>query len=240
MADSQLIKPYKKDATYSYTLGAFPTYELIKTRPHIVNKVIMSKTYTDQDNLVKLCRANGIPTEINDKLLNRISNKDNCYVAGVFEKYIDILDKNKAHIVLVNPSNMGNLGTILRTAAGFGIYNIAIILPGADIFNPKTVRASMGAIFRVNHHLYSSFEEYAKEYDNHEFFTFMLNGEKPLTIKDVPKPKLYSLIFGNEATGLDDSYLHVGTSIIIPQTPEVDSLNLTIAVGIGAYVFTNQ
>ena len=98
----------------------------------------------------------------------------------------------------------------------------------------------MGAIFRVNHHLYSSFEEYAKEYDNHEFFTFMLNGEKPLTIKDVPKPKLYSLIFGNEATGLDDSYLHVGTSIIIPQTPEVDSLNLTIAVGIGAYVFTNQ
>lgn len=240
MADSQLIKPYKKDAVYSYTLGAFPTYELIKTRPHIVRKVVMSKSYTDKDNLVHLCRANGISTEINDKLLNKISDKDNCYVAGVFDKYIDQLSKDKAHIVLVNPSNMGNLGTILRTAAGFGIYDIAIILPGADIFNPKTVRASMGALFRINHQLYSSFDEYAKGHYNHEFFTFMLNGERPLTIRDAPKSKLYSLIFGNEATGLDDSYLNVGTSIIIPQTPEIDSLNLTIAVGIGVYVFTNQ
>lgn len=240
MADSQIIKSYKKDAVYSYTLGAFPTYELIKTRPHIVRKVVMSKSYTDMDNLVQLCRANSIPTEINDKLLNKISDKNNCYVAGVFDKYTDQLSKDKAHIVLVNPSNMGNLGTILRTAAGFGIYDIAIILPGADIFNPKTVRASMGALFRINHQLYSSFDEYAREYNNHELFTFMLNGERPLTIRDTPKPKLYSLIFGNEATGLDDSYLNVGTSIIIPQTPEVDSLNLTIAVGIGVYVFTNQ
>lgn len=240
MADSQLIKPYKKDCQYTYTLGAFPTYELIKTRPHIVSKVVMSKSYTDRDNLVELCRANGIPTEVNDKLLNKISDKDNCYVAGIFDKYTDHLNKEKPHIVLVNPSNMGNLGTILRTAAGFGISDIAIILPGADIFNPKTVRASMGALFRVNHHLYSSFDEYAKQYVNHEFFTFMLNGERPLTIKDAPKAELYSLIFGNEATGLDNSFLDIGTSIIIPQTPEVDSLNLTIAVGIAAYVFTNQ
>ena len=67
----------------------------------------------------------------------------------------------------------------------------------------------------------------------------MLNGENQLTVSNCPKPELFSLVFGNEATGLDDSYLNEGTSIIIPQSPDVDSLNLTIAVGIGTYMFTH-
>ena len=66
----------------------------------------------------------------------------------------------------------------------------------------------------------------------------MLNGKRTLTVADCPKPKLFSLVFGNEATGLDDSYLEAGTSVIIPQSPDVDSLNLTIAVGVGTYLFT--
>ncbi len=234
------VKPYKKDMDYSYTLGAFPTFELIRARPEIVRKVLMDSSFTDQDKLRELCRRSDLPVEVSNKLIAKLSDKENCYVAGVFEKYECRLRADRPHIVLVNPSNMGNLGTILRTAVGFGICDIAIILPGADIFNPKTVRSSMGALFRLNFHQYESFAEYRKEFDRHEVFTFMLNGEKTLTLKDCPKTKLYSLVFGNEATGLDASYLEVGTSILIPQTPEVDSLNLTIAVGIGAYVFSNH
>ncbi len=234
------IKPYKKASEYSYTLGAFPTFELIKTRPEIVRKVLVDNSFTDQDKLQQLCERYGIRVEENNKLIAKISDKENCYVAGVFDKYECRLRADHPHIVLVNPSNMGNLGTILRTAVGFGICDIAVILPGADIFNPKTVRSSMGALFHLNFRHYESFSEYRKEFEQHEIFTFMLNGENTLTLKDCPKAKLYSLVFGNEATGLDDSYLNVGTSIFIPQTPEVDSLNLTIAVGIGAYVFSNQ
>jgi RNA methyltransferase, TrmH family len=236
----QQIKPYKKEMDYSYTLGAFPTFELIKAKPKEVRKVLIDTSFTDQEKLVNLCEEKKIPVEFNNKLITKLSEKDNCYVAGIFNKYDSELRPDRPHIVLVNPSNMGNLGTILRTAVGFGIYDIAIILPGADIYNPKTVRSSMGAMFRLNFHLYQSFEEYQKQFTNHEFFTFMLNGENTLTLQDCPKAELYSLIFGNEATGLDDSFLKVGRSIFIPQSPDVDSLNLTIAVGIGAYVFTNQ
>ena len=236
----QQIKPYKKDADYSYTLGAFPTFELIKARPNQVRKVLVDTSFTDQENLKKLCEENKIPVEYNNKLIAKLSDKENCYVAGIFDKYDGELKSDKPHIVLVNPSNMGNLGTILRTAVGFGIYDIAIILPGADIYNPKTVRSSMGALFKLNFCQYQSFTEYQQQFSHHEVFTFMLNGENTLTLKDCPKAELYSLVFGNEATGLDDSFLEVGTSIIIPQSPDVDSLNLTIAVGIGAYVFTNQ
>lgn len=234
------IKPYKKDAPYSYTLGAFPTYELILSRPEKVYKVLVHSSYTDMDGLRRLCSQNNIQLEVNDKLIGRLSEKDNCYVAGIFKKYTTDLAKDRPHIVLVNPGNMGNLGTILRTVVGFGIYDTAIILPGADIFNPKTVRASMGALFKLNFQLYQSFDEYRKLYGQHDIFTFMLNGEHTLDIKDRPQSRLFSLVFGNEATGLEDSFLKAGTSIMIPQSPDVDSLNLTIAVGIGAYVFMNM
>ena len=132
------------------------------------------------------------------------------------------------------------MGTILRTAAAFGIKDMAVILPGADMFHPKTVRASMGALFRLNCACFQSFEEYRKKYDKHEVFCFMLNASKPLTVTDCPKTKLFSLVFGNEATGLDDSYLEKGTSIIIPQSDEVDSLNVTIAAGIAMFCFTRK
>ena len=236
--DNLQIKPYKKDATYSYTLGAFPTYELIISKPEKVHKVLMHSAYTDSDSLKSLCANNNISLEINDKLIGKLSDKENCYVAGIFEKYGCELSRDKPHIVLVNPSNMGNLGTILRTIVGFGIYDIAIILPGADIFNPKTVRASMGALFKLNFQLYDSFEDYRRQNQEHDVYTFMLNEGYAQSIKDCPKSKLFSLVFGNEATGLDDSFLKAGTCVMIPQTADVDSLNLTIAVGIGVFEFT--
>lgn len=234
------IKQYKKSFDYSYTLGAFPTIEMIKSRPEIVRGVYIHSTFTDREHLETLCKLNHIPVLQGDKTIAKVSDKENVFVVGVFEKFSCRLDATKSQIVLVNPSNMGNLGTILRTAVGFGIQDIAFIQPGADVFNPKVVRSSMGALFRLRHQYFESFEEYRKENQNHEVFTFMLNGKKPLTIEDCPKPKLFSLVFGNEATGLDDSYLAVGTSIIIPQSPEVDSLNLTIAVGVGTYLFTQS
>lgn len=236
--NEQQIRQYKKDGDYSYTLGAFPTYELIQSKPEYVRKVLVDSSFTDKDRLHKICDEKKIKLEYNDKLIRKISDKENCYVAGVFDKYNCELTACKPHIVLVNPSNMGNLGTILRTAVGFGIYDIAIILPGADLFNPKTVRSSMGALFKLNIHQYHSFEEYKGQFPKHEIFTFMLNGENTLSLENCPKTSLYSLVFGNEATGLDASFLEAGTSIFIPQSPDVDSLNLTIAVGIGSYVFT--
>ncbi|MDF2842201.1 MAG: hypothetical protein K0R00_627 [Herbinix sp.] len=238
--NNQLIKPYKKDSDYSYTLGAFPTFELLKTKPEQVLKVLVDPSFTDMDHFRELCKEKKVVIEINPKLISKLSDKDNCYVVGIFNKYESKLDEDKPHIVLVNPSNMGNLGTILRTSVGFGISNIGIILPGADVFHPKTVRSSMGALFRLNLRHFNSFEEYQAQYGSHDIFTFMLDGEKTLTLEECPKSKLFSLVFGNEATGLDPSFSKIGTSIFIPQSPEVDSLNLTIAVGIGAYVFTNH
>lgn len=233
------IKPYKKDAFYSYTLGAFPTFELIQCRPETVIKVLIHSTFTEKESVEALCKKNGIPVEYNDKQISRLSDKENCFVVGIFEKYTNVLNPAKSHLVLVNPSNMGNLGTIIRTAVGFGIYDLAIITPCADLFNPKTVRSSMGSLFRLNVQMFPSYEEYEKQHSDHEAFCFLLNKDRTKTLAECKRPELFSLVFGNEATGLPKEFLEVGTSVMIPQSPDVDSLNLTIAVGIGLYSFTH-
>lgn len=250
------IKPYKKDFEYSYTLGAFPTFELIDAMPSEVEEVLVHSSFTDREKLEEKCRSAAafrkgrpIPVSENNKLIAKLSDKENVFVIGVFRKYEKKLDEKRPHVALVNPSNMGNLGTIIRTACGFGIYDIAIIEPAADIFNPKTVRASMGSLFRIRNQHFTDFQQYMQEYgynndgktqNERSVFTFMLNGEKPLTVADCPKPEKYTLVFGNEATGLPNEFLDYGTSIIIPQTPFVDSLNLTIAAGIGMYMFSQN
>lgn len=234
------LKAYKKSYEYSYTFGMFPTVELIKSRPDAVLKVLVSSNFkadTSSLDIFELCESKKINIEINDKQFNRIGAKENCYVIGVFTKYECAINSNKPHVVLVNPSNMGNMGTIIRTLTGFGISDLSIISPGVDIFDPKVIRASMGAVFRINFKYFDNFDDYRADFMNHKIYTFMLDGEKSLKdIKHNPE-EFFTLVFGNEATGLDSSFLKVGTSVVIKHTNNIDSLNLTIAAGIALYEF---
>jgi len=225
------IKKYNHDSDYSYVIGTSPTVELLKAKPNIVRGVLIHSKFHDK----QLIENFKVPVVYDDKTFERLGVNDNSYVIGVFDKFVTELDYNKPHIMLVNPSDMGNLGNICRTVLGFGYTNLAVIKPAADIFNPKTVRASMGAIFKLNFEIFDAFEHYTERFRNHNLFPFMLGGN--LTINECPSVKLHTLIFGNESSGLDDSYSNIGTSVRIPQSEHVDSHNLCVAVGIGAYTF---
>lgn len=244
MPKSTPLKKYNKKSEYSYTLGAFPTIELLKNKPeHVLRVMFHSDMNSDRQAEIihELCKKNRIQCEVQDRLVEKLRDKENCYVIGVFEKYTGILQADQNHLVLVNPSDMGNIGTIIRTSIGFSVHNLAIIEPAVDIFNPKVVRASMGALFRIRFQHFDSFEAYRKQYGReHALYPFMLTGAVPLQTY-VPDPaKHFSLIFGNEATGLPEEFAEVGQSILIENSDEVDSLNLSIAVGCGLYEFTKK
>ena len=134
---------------------------------------------------------------------------------------------------------MGNLGTIIRSSLGFGITNIAIIRPGVDIFDPKVIRASMGAIFSINIHYFQTYDDYCAIFKDHVKRTFMLQAKNTLQETKFDKDKLTSLVFGNEATGLDHSLLDEN-SIIIKHSDKIDSLNLPSSLAIALYEFTKQ
>ena len=235
------MKRYRREDEVSYALGITLTFELLKFSPEYATKVyIHSQMQRGEsfDKLSSLCKELKIPMEFSDKPFNILSQKENCFCIGEFKKFDRPVSKEANHVVLHNPSNAGNMGTIMRSAAGFGITDLVIITPAVDHFDPKTVRASMGALFHLNICVFSSFEEYKKQYGNREMYPFMLKAKKKLSELKVKKP--YSLIFGNEATGLPDSFLNEDTSVIISHSNRIDSLNLPIAASIALYEATKE
>ena len=237
------MKKYKKSDLESYTLGTTLTLELLNKKREYVSRVyIHSKQDKNEtyERIVNICKSNNIEIVYSDKVINTLSDKENCYVIGVFKKFKDDIDINKNHIVLVNPSNMGNLGTIIRSSIGFNIRDLVIISPGVDIYDPKVIRSSMGAIFNIRFTYFNSFDEYLELNKDikREYYPFMLKARTNL--KDVKINNLYSLIFGNEATGLPDSFLEIGNPLIIKHTSNIDSLNLDNAVSIALYEFTKD
>lgn len=235
------LKKYQRKMEHSYTLGAFPTIELLQHKPEKVIRVLIHPDMNSEAQfhvISDLCEKHGVPYEINRKDVEKIRDKENCLSIGVFEKYEEDLKDTPGHIVLVHPSDMGNMGTIIRTAIGFGIRDLAIIEPAVDMFHPKVVRSSMGALFQMRFHRYLEFKHYKKEFPDRSLYPFMLKGAVDLQEFQRDKRHNFSLIFGNEATGLPDEFAMEGQSIRIRHRDTIDSLNLSMAVGIALYDFT--
>ena len=230
------IKRYQKEFEYSYAFGAYPVIDLLRSHPEEILKILFKEGGIDSEGISTVeseSKKKGIHCEINDRLIDKISIKENTYVVAVFKKYVSAIKSGNNHLVLVNPTNTGNLGTILRTMLGFGFKDLAIIEPAVDIFDPLVIRASMGAIFNLNFEHFKSLEEYLEKFKENNYYPFMLNGSK--SVEEVEFLKPYSIIHGNESKGLDKKYLTVGESVYIPHNREIDSLNLSIATAISLW-----
>lgn len=232
-----MIKNYQKDLDYSYTEGFFPTFELIKNRPDKLKMVYVSPEAVDTPGYQKLMTmVDSKRTAISAKAFTITKSKENAHVLGVFSKFESKLDPTACHLVMVNPSDRGNLGNARRTLLAFGFHDLALITPCADYFSPKAVRASRGALFHLRIEMFSSFDDYLKAYPR-PFYPFVLDTSSPL--KEVEFHKPCSLVFGNEATGLPKE-IHNENNIRIEQSDEVDSLNLTTSIAIGLYELKRQ
>ncbi len=234
-------KRYRKDSPVSYALGITLTFEMLRFRAECARRVYIHSEFRGGDTLeelCRLCRENGIEMVRTDKIFHVLSQKENCYVIGEFQKYTAVPDREASHIVLVSPSNAGNMGTILRSSLGFGIGQMAVIRPAVDIFDPKVVRASMGAVFSAKFQYFDTFEDYLAICGERELYPFMLQAEK--SVHDLRPRGTFSLLFGNEATGLGSEFLKIGTPVLIPHSPQIDSLNLPVAASIAMYEATKR
>jgi len=232
-------KKYHKEDNVSYALGITVTFELLRFKKEYAEKVYVHSAMKEGDTLDKLkaaCKIAGVEIIYTDKIFNVLSQKENCFVIGKFRKFPGKLSKEAAHIVLVNPSNSGNMGTIMRSALGFGMNQVAVVRKAADAFDPKVVRASMGAVFSTEFEYFNSFEEYLKEYGSREIYPFMLDAE--LSLHNLKPEGVFSLVFGNEATGLPKEFADIGIPVVIPHLARIDSLNLPVAAGIAMYEAT--
>ena len=131
-------------------------------------------------------------------------------------------------IALDGIQDPGNLGTILRLADWFDVKEIICSKETVDVYNPKVVQASMGAIFRIKV-TYCDLEDYLKK-SKETIFGALLEGQN--IYKKSVEPKGI-LVLGNEGNGISEKIIPFITEpITIPRFGQAESLNVSVATGI--------
>jgi len=134
-------------------------------------------------------------------------------------------------LVLDGMNDPGNLGTILRVADWFGIKTVICSENTVDLYNPKTIQASMGSLFRVNVY-YKNLVDLLREVAHDvEIFGTFLNGENIYT---KPLPEKGIIIIGSESHGISAEVAKmVNRKLFIPSFSKgAESLNASIATAI--------
>lgn len=176
--------------------------------------------------------------ETNEAVLKKISTTDSAPEAvGVacqknFDK--EVLKHAEKVLLLEGIKDVGNLGTILRSATAFDVD--AVILYGncTDIYNPKCVRASVGNLCKIPVFNMNNIEELQKYFNDFERIATLPRSNNLLR-KFKPKQHML-LMFGSEADGLSEDLINYSTtSIKIEMNKCVESLNLSISCGIILY-----
>lgn len=198
------------------------------------------------DEFISRTKAEGLlPEDIPHKdflsLADTVTPQDVIGVAIKKKQEPGVPTLTKLSILLDSVSDPGNVGTILRTADWFGSFNIYFSGTTADIYNPKVIRASMGASFRTKHFRFTD-EKSAVEFirsQNGLIYCADMQGE-PLSDITLPEKNIV-LVLGNEAHGPDTAFIEAADKIVsIRGGGKAESLNVGIAAGILMYKFSGR
>ncbi|MBA64501.1 MAG: hypothetical protein CMG55_01735 [Candidatus Marinimicrobia bacterium] len=143
--------------------------------------------------------------------------------------------KQKKWLYLDKISNPGNMGTLMRSAAWFGISNIALSPYCVDPYNPKTVRSAMGAHFNISIHTNINLNVFV---DSHSIIAGNSNGKNIISFSF---PKKCVLVLGNEAHGISKkNKKFIKENISINKLGVGESLNVSSAGAIFLYLLSNN
>ncbi len=152
--------------------------------------------------------------------------------------------KEKLNIFLDNIKDPGNLGTIIRIADWYGIKNIFCSSESVDVFNPKVVQSTMGAIFRTEIHYVdsSNFLKKLQQLNNFNIYGTFLKGDN---IYKTELSKNGIIIMGSESHGISDKIKpFINKQLFIPNYPldakTSESLNISIATAIACSEFRRR
>jgi TrmH family RNA methyltransferase len=152
-----------------------------------------------------------------------------------------VAQRNVILVVACGLQEPGNLGTIARTAEAFGAGALLALVSTVNIFNPKAVRASGGAVFRLP--VYPNLQA-DRTFDLLARRGIRIAAADPRGDAQIPGPDLrgpLAILIGNEKAGLDPEIgSHSNLRLRIPIRPEVDSINAAMSAGILLYEAARQ
>ena len=143
-------------------------------------------------------------------------------------------------LILETVQDPGNVGTVIRTAAAFGIDTVILTGDCADLYSPKTVRATMGAVFRQR--VLELGLESVKDYVNQNRLK-LYGAALSDTAADIKQTELCraAVAIGSEGRGLSRELLSIcHGQLIIPMEPGSESLNAAVAAAVIMWEMKNR
>jgi len=139
-------------------------------------------------------------------------------------------------LVLENLQDPGNLGTIMRTAEGAGVTGVILSKGSVDIYNPKTIRSTMGSIYRVPFLYAENLQEILSILDERGVRSYAAHLQGTHTYDQEDYRRGTAFLIGNESNGLSSALAEkAGTYIRIPMEGRLESLNAAVAASILMY-----
>lgn len=223
----------------------------------LIAEAIQEKAPIKQIILCDDCEKNeAIPKD----LMYEIAKYDCIYVTEKIFKYLSEVQEPQGILAIIEKNNQemaidysqdiivalddiqdpGNLGTILRTVDSVGLTQILVSKGTADAYNPKVVRSTMGAIFRVKIIECEDLKQTLKEIKKHKFKVVVSSLQTQNTIYDIGYNKKV-IIIGNEANGVEQEVQDMADEKVkIPMLGKTESLNASVATGIILYEYVRQ
>lgn len=252
--DNEIVKSIKKlkEKKYRDQESKF-IVEGIK----MIKEAILENANIDKIVICEECINNGT---IDKELLYEIAKEDCIYVTeNVFNTLTDVTNPQGILAIIKKQSNEenisynediivvldgiqdpGNLGTILRTVDSVGLSQIILSEKTADPYNPKVVRSTMGAIYRVNIIRSNNIIETLKNMkkNKYEIAATYLNTNESIYDIDYSKK---AIVIGNEANGVSKEVIDLADiKVKIPMLGKTESLNAAVATGVILYEYVRR
>lgn len=214
---------------------------------HLVNEA--SKTNlleaiisTDEKELKKINNVRRYL--VNDAIINKIATTKNPQnILGIVKmldhnitNLLPIIKGNKTKLIMLDDVNdPGNLGTIIRTAAGLGYDGIIMSPNTVDLYNEKVIRSTQGVMFKIPI-IKANLQEVIKMLKKEKVFCIGTALTNAKDVKHITKKDKFAICLGNEAKGISKEVLdNMDENVKIAMNNDVESLNVSIAAGIIMY-----
>ena len=216
--------------------------ENAKIKEIVVCEECINSGEIDKDTLYEIAKYNVI--YVTEKVFNAITDvKTPQGILEVIEK--KALNKQIDYsqdiiIALDGVQDPGNMGTILRTVDSANLNQIIVSKDSADCYNPKVVRSTMGAIFRVNIIEVDNLKETLEAVKKNKFKVMVTALDTNESIYSVDYNNKV-IVIGNEANGVSKEVQAIADEKVkIPMLGKTESLNASVATGIMIYEYVRR
>ena len=209
----------------------------------IQDRVVIYKLFADDmeklEPLLKSSYVKNFSLLTKSKLTTLSQTKQNQGLVGVVKSKTKSIGKDDFVLYLDGISDPGNLGTIIRTSLALGVDGIALSPDCCWVFNPKTIRSSLGAVFKLPIELW----DYKMLANRNAQIVQSRAIEGAIEVnqfKRQPNRKMV-LVLGSEAKGTSEEIQNIATTTLcIPMKKGVESLNVASAASILVYSILNS